>query len=434
MSKVYPSTIDALAPAELSDLTFKYPQSSQKYVSRNSYVPETLLPLTQTGWHHIKWYHFIEIIFCAIFLAVPRVLLMLITTVLTLIICNLGLIGIKNDNPVKPDIHGLRRLSQMIGRVLYRSVFFCLGVWYVEIKGKPAKMSEAPIQVMSPHSTMLDTVIVALSKVSPIANSGNTSWLPIRLIMPLLVDRTDKKSRNKISEEIHRRSKNSEEGWYPILVYPEATTHNGSTHIRFKPGAFSPGLPVQPVYLEIQSEPDFITWPVICPKWYIVLLMNILRIRHKITIHYLPVYHPNDDEKADPELYAFNVRKQMSVFSKLPVFDLCYEDVRFLEHFKSKYHSDYKNGVVKVFKLYQVYGATYKDVENALHEHMTECEGVLDEDTKCCKLDVFASIHDRSRMSMFKDLEKIEDFDSETGSVSVGAAIEWKIMNMKQKV
>lgn len=64
----------------------------------------------------------------------------------------------------------------------------------------------------------------------------------------ILVDRLDPASRENTAKEIKRRAKwTTEPGWSKTVIFPEGTCTNGSAIISFKPGAFGPGMPVQPV-------------------------------------------------------------------------------------------------------------------------------------------------------------------------------------------
>lgn len=40
-------------------------------------------------------------------------------------------------------------------------------------------------------------------------------------------------------------SAEQDEGFLPLMIYPEGTTSNGSSLLRFKIGAFAPGVPIQ---------------------------------------------------------------------------------------------------------------------------------------------------------------------------------------------
>lgn len=47
---------------------------------------------------------------------------------------------------------------------------------------------------------------------------------------------------------------------FQIIIFPEGTCTNRSCLITFKPGAFYPGVPVQPVCIRYPNKLDTVTW------------------------------------------------------------------------------------------------------------------------------------------------------------------------------
>lgn len=80
-----------------------------------------------------------------------------------------------------------------------------------------------------------------------------------RACQPIFVDRNDASNKLSTIEEIKRRS-DPHSDWPQCLVFPEGTTTNRTCLITFKPGAFIPGLPVQPVAVRYLNRCDTITW------------------------------------------------------------------------------------------------------------------------------------------------------------------------------
>jgi hypothetical protein len=70
-------------------------------------------------------------------------------------------------------------------------------------------------------------------------------FLPVLQIIP--VDRVDPASRHHAAGHIRRRAIDNK--WPHVMLFPEGTTTNGKAIISFKTGAFSPGLPVQPMII-----------------------------------------------------------------------------------------------------------------------------------------------------------------------------------------
>lgn len=76
---------------------------------------------------------------------------------------------------------------------------------------------------------------------------------------PIYVCREDPDSRHNTIKEIIERA-NSKEDWPQILIFPEGTCTNRTSLIQFKPGAFYPGVPIQPVCVRYPNKNDTVTW------------------------------------------------------------------------------------------------------------------------------------------------------------------------------
>uniref|UniRef100_A0A8C4ZKD2 Lysophosphatidylcholine acyltransferase 1 n=1 Tax=Gadus morhua TaxID=8049 RepID=A0A8C4ZKD2_GADMO len=207
-----------------------------------------------------------------------------------------------------------RRLVDVCLRVLMRSLWFCTGFHWVRVKGTPAPPSQVPILTMAPHSTYFDAIPVTMT-MSSIVTKLESMSIPvwgtlISYIRPVLVFRTDQDSRRKTVEEIKRRAHSSGQ-WPQIMIFPEGTCTNRSGVIRFKPGAFIPGLPVQPVVLRYPNKLDTVTWTWQGPGAAKIFWLTLCQLHNSIEIEYLPVYTPSEEEKSDPALFANNVRQVM---------------------------------------------------------------------------------------------------------------------------
>uniref|UniRef100_A0A8C5C286 Lysophosphatidylcholine acyltransferase 1 n=1 Tax=Gadus morhua TaxID=8049 RepID=A0A8C5C286_GADMO len=224
-----------------------------------------------------------------------------------------------------------RRLVDVCLRVLMRSLWFCTGFHWVRVKGTPAPPSQVPILTMAPHSTYFDAIPVTMT-MSSIVTKLESMSIPvwgtlISYIRPVLVFRTDQDSRRKTVEEIKRRAHSSGQ-WPQIMIFPEGTCTNRSGVIRFKPGAFIPGLPVQPVVLRYPNKLDTVTWTWQGPGAAKIFWLTLCQLHNSIEIEYLPVYTPSEEEKSDPALFANNVRQVMAKALQLPLTDLTLEDLQ----------------------------------------------------------------------------------------------------------
>ena len=123
------------------------------------------------------------------------------------------------------------------------------------------------------------------------------------------------KSKIGVSALVKERMENYQtSGERPLLLFPEGTTTNGHFLLPFKSGAFLAGQPVQPVILKYSSHGMSPSWESIIINRHILLLL--CQLVHSVTCFTLPCYVPNDAERADPTLFAANVRSAMLKASK----------------------------------------------------------------------------------------------------------------------
>ncbi len=126
----------------------------------------------------------------------------------------------------------------------------------------------------------------------------------------IFVDRNDNKSRENTLKEIRNRGNNR--SYTPFVVFPEGTTTNGQALIRFSGGAFSLGLPVRPYAIKYRF--DYIN-----PSWSNEgATQHLMRLLGGTIFNYaeltvLPIYHPSEEERKDPYLYAGNVQKHIAL-------------------------------------------------------------------------------------------------------------------------
>eukprot|EP00766_Chilomastix_caulleryi_P004918 gnl/Chilomastix_caulleri/6272.p1 GENE.gnl/Chilomastix_caulleri/6272~~gnl/Chilomastix_caulleri/6272.p1 ORF type:complete len:113 (+),score=21.81 gnl/Chilomastix_caulleri/6272:40-378(+) len=76
----------------------------------------------------------------------------------------------------------------------------------------------------------------------------------------VMVDRTDSKSREKTAREIEDVMK--DRGRFPLIVYPEGVTTNGTCLVNFRPGVFRPGKPIQPIILKYWAPFGDTAWDI----------------------------------------------------------------------------------------------------------------------------------------------------------------------------
>lgn len=222
-----------------------------------------------------------------------------------------------------------RRFMDLSLRVIMRAMWFCGGFHWITVKGEQAPPSRAPILTLAPHSSYFDAIPVTMTMASIVAKAESKSipvWgTLINFIRPVFVSRSDPDSRRKTVEEIRRRAHSGGE-WPQIMIFPEGTCTNRSCLIRYKPGAFIPAVPVQPVVLRYPNKLDTITWTWQGPGAFKILWLTLCQFHNPIEIEYLPIYTPSEEEKSDPALFANNVRRLMAKALQVPLTELSFDD------------------------------------------------------------------------------------------------------------
>ncbi|XP_052515146.1 lysophosphatidylcholine acyltransferase 1 [Budorcas taxicolor] len=252
------------------------------------------------------------------------VLMMLLAWPLALV-SSLGPAGQEPEQP--PALW--RRVVDVLLKAIMRTMWLAGGFHHVVVKGRQAPPTEAAIFTLAPHSSYFDAIPVTMT-MSSVVMKAESRDIPIwgtliKYIRPVFVSRTDQESRRKTVEEIKRRAQSGGK-WPQIMIFPEGTCTNRTCLITFKPGAFIPGVPVQPVVLRYPNKLDTITWTWRGPGALKILWLTLCQFHNQVEIEFLPVYTPSEEEKKDPALYASNVRQVMAEALGVAVTDYTFED------------------------------------------------------------------------------------------------------------
>ncbi|KAG5899387.1 hypothetical protein JTB14_036875 [Gonioctena quinquepunctata] len=258
----------------------------------------------------------------------------------------------------------MKELVCFVGNCSFRA-----GGMNMIVKGKQASRSEAPILVAAPHSTFLDGGIVYVTGfVSTIcrreSGANNHIGKLINFTQPVYVWRDDPDSRQNTIKEIINRA-TSDLDWPQILVFPEGTCTNRSCLITFKPGAFYPGVPIQPVCIRYPNKLDTVTWTWEGPSALKLLWLTLTQPYSNCEIEFLPVYTPTEEEKRDPKLFANNVRAVMAKALGVPVIDYSYDDCKLMTKAKEM-NLPYAASLVEVRKLRNRLGLQNTNMEETL--------------------------------------------------------------------
>ncbi|EDS34054.1 conserved hypothetical protein [Culex quinquefasciatus] len=233
----------------------------------------------------------------------------------------------------------------------------------ITIRGRQARRADAPVLVVSPHSSFLDAVIIYLTGLaSPLVRNADANLGKlIDYAQPIYVCREDPNSRQNTIKEIIERA-NSTEDWPQILIFPEGTCTNRTSLIQFKPGAFYPGVPIQPVLVRYPNKVDTVTWTWEGPDALQLLWRTLTQFHTFCEIEFMPVYHPSEEEKRDPKLYARNVRNLMARELGIPISDYTFDDCKLMTFVKN-IHMPYAAFSADVEKLRKTLGLNKLNVE-----------------------------------------------------------------------
>ncbi|XP_005517413.1 PREDICTED: lysophosphatidylcholine acyltransferase 1 [Pseudopodoces humilis] len=234
-----------------------------------------------------------------------------------------------DEQELEKPLSWWRKIVAILLKAIMRMMWLAGGFHWINIKGRRALPAEAAILTVAPHSSYFDAIPVTMTFAS-IVMKAESKDIPvwgtlIKYIRPVFVSRADQDSRRKTVEEIKRRAQSGGK-WPQIMIFPEGTCTNRSCLITFKPGAFIPGVPVQPVVLRYPNKLDTITWTWQGPGAFEILWLTLCQFHNSVEIEFLPVYIPSEEERKNPVLYANNVRRVMAEALGVSVTDYTFED------------------------------------------------------------------------------------------------------------
>ncbi|XP_065190289.1 lysophosphatidylcholine acyltransferase 2-like [Sycon ciliatum] len=209
-------------------------------------------------------------------------------------------------------------------------LFLGFGYYSMAVRGRRASVADAPINVITPHTHLLETLFAIAAYIGAPLSRKENIHMPFvgsifRAAEPILVDRsTSMGTVQALKDRIRSPGR-----WSHIMVYPEGTTANGRQVIGYKTGAFVPGVPVQPVLLRYRL-PELGVWTNFGRNALETLLLTMSTWHNHVIVEYLPVYVPSDEEKADPVLYSLNVKRKVAEALGLPTTEHTLEDLRLL--------------------------------------------------------------------------------------------------------
>jgi len=238
----------------------------------------------------------------------------------------------KGKDLSKPLPSSTHKAQARILETLYGVCLFCLGIYNLKIKGKRADSSKCKMLVLASHSTVMDAVVSGyiFGGASAVAK-GELKNSPMgsifRATQMIFVERDDKNSKANVAQQIKERVSLDSPWQRQLGIAPEGTCTNRKSLIQFKAGAFNPGAPVQPVLLHWTCDTFDPSWTAGAHNRLLIFLRCLAQPYQAVTIEFLPIYEPNEEEKKSAALFANNVRDIMAKKLKVPVSDHSYSDM-----------------------------------------------------------------------------------------------------------
>ena len=300
----------------------------------------------------------------AVLLLPIRLFTVLIMLFFCSVLANLMTVGLSEQELNENPFNGWRRLCKKIIKILCRTIAFCCGFHFIIEKGKRVSRARAPILVCGPHVSFFDTFILFLFDIPCTVSRLENAQVPIigtiiRAMQPILVDRQDAKSKSHVTNEIKKRSQ-PDTDWSQMAIFPEGTTTNGTCLINFKPGAFLPGMPVQPVLIEYQNRLNIFPWTMQGLNAYQIFFLTLCQFNNCMQITYMKVHTPNKTEIRDANVFASSVRRKMANKLDLVTTEHTYEDCLLMIEAK-KLNMPMKTGLIEFAHLKAVLNMSYQD-------------------------------------------------------------------------
>ncbi|GAB5363106.1 hypothetical protein AAMO2058_000854800 [Amorphochlora amoebiformis] len=295
----------------------------------------------------IRWHEWIQIaLACMIGLPIIRLILTII--ILFFIVGNYLLFSCCLLIPEKEEGGSwLRLLTTWLGYLGCRAILFVWGFYYIPRTYKngctgPICFSGATMDLrasvlIANHSSAITDFIILLAFHLP----AFVAMRPVRGypvlgrlaqgIGCLFVER-DKKG--GVSKQIKDRIQAYTPGCFTprLAIFPEGTVTGAHSLSKFRTGAFLAGSPVQPICIHYSNSNygcvDISTMALGGhPSDLNIFLRMLCSFCNFVSLTYLPIYTPSEEEKKNPTLYAQGVRKVMADELGYECSDHTYEDL-----------------------------------------------------------------------------------------------------------
>eukprot|EP00924_Labyrinthula_sp_SR-Ha-C_P015111 snap_masked-scaffold_9-processed-gene-8.34-mRNA-1 protein AED:1.00 eAED:1.00 QI:0/-1/0/0/-1/1/1/0/507 len=290
------------------------------------------IPKVESPFHHessLNPYELLKLLIGIVLIPLKVVIITLsvFTSIFFCIIANFF------DNPDKPHSF-IHKLFSPILWISIRIILFCYGYFYISVKGKKVKYNEAPVIIGAPHSFFLDPFLTfyLYGTFSGFAKKELTSNFVFKVYgnfaRTVWVDRTTADGKEKALETYKERVASALNGqkWPRFVTFPEGTCTNRKSLIQFKRGAFTPGAPIQAVLIRWKYFFFNPIWSSAGPNRNLMIFRTLSQFCNFVELEILPPYHPSEEEKLDPILFANNMSNHVAKKLGVSVTQHSYDD------------------------------------------------------------------------------------------------------------
>ncbi|KAH9259431.1 hypothetical protein BASA81_002474 [Batrachochytrium salamandrivorans] len=246
-------------------------------------------------------------------LAVIRILVCVFLCLSAALWCRLLLVGFPPPAPdcSDPEMSWLRRKTiNVTVRAHCRMFLFVMGFYWIPITGRPDPQCKL---MLANHTTMVDVVVLLYACAPSFLSKASVLQAPLigsvcRAMQVIGVDRFNPKDKLKTKTKMANYLAHTSPHHPALMVFPEGTTSRYDTVMRFKPGAFDFGLPIQPVLLHwrFRHYDPSSTATTNVGAWLLGMMTQFV---HHVEVEYLPVLVPQPEEQANALFFAHNAQK-----------------------------------------------------------------------------------------------------------------------------
>ncbi|KAJ3438978.1 lysophosphatidylcholine acyltransferase [Anaeramoeba flamelloides] len=259
-----------------------------------------------------------------------RFIIVILLHLICLIFMQIMVIGTK---PQKPYSNFRKRLIEIVTQFLCRLACFFYGYVHIKFVGeknyKNWKKNRNERIIISNHSSLLDMEVILSFITGGFVAKESVRHMPFigninKCLQGLFIDRTKKNS--WVFEEIKKRGEIP--GLFPLVIFPEGTTSNNKCLLSFKVGAFSAGMPVQPIIIKYKAcfPLSFLDLTDTYYHPLVVCMSQFCNLYNSIEMTFMDPIVPNSEEKKNPKLYSQSVQKKMNEVSQLPIINSRFRD------------------------------------------------------------------------------------------------------------